>query len=237
MPSFRQARGAGSSPRAGMMSTFALGQIRVRRSGYGAMQLAGPFASAPPPDRASAIGVLQAAVAARVDHIDTAQYYGVVNDLIREALHPYPGGLALVSKVAVRPDDDGAVLRSGDPSQLREGIEDNLRTLQAGQLAAVNLRLPGDGRVGGRFDDQLAAMVAARDEGLIAGVGLSNVSLDQLRHAVAGTDIVCVQNLFHLADRRAATLLQECLSRVWTAVHDCFSRKYARDRSRRSAPR
>ena len=108
MSSFRQARGAGSSLEAGMMSTFELGQMLVRRSGYGAMQLAGPYAFGPPPDRASAIGVLRAAVAAGVDHIDTAQYFGpgVVNDLIREALHPYPGGLAIVSKVAVRPADE-----------------------------------------------------------------------------------------------------------------------------------
>jgi pyridoxine 4-dehydrogenase len=196
-----------------MMSTFALGHVQVRRSGYGAMQLAGPFAFGTPPDRASAIGVLQAAVATGVDHIDTAQYYGpgVVNDLIREALHPYPDGLAIVSKVAVR-RDSGAVLPLDDPDQLRKGIEDNLRSLRVSQLAAVNLRLPGDGRVDARFDDQLAAMVAARDEGLIAGVGLSNVSLAQLRHAAAGTDIVCVQNLFHLADRRGTPVLEECLS-------------------------
>jgi aryl-alcohol dehydrogenase-like predicted oxidoreductase len=170
MPSFGQARRAGSSPGADKMSTFPLGQMRVKRSGYGAMQLAGPYAFGPPPDRASAIGVLRAAAAARVDHIDTAQYYGpgVVNDLIREALYPYPDGLAIVSKVAVRRDDSGAVLPFDDPDQLRDGIEDNLRSLRLGQLAAVNLRLPGDGRVGPRFDDQLAVMVAARDEGLIA---------------------------------------------------------------------
>jgi pyridoxine 4-dehydrogenase len=214
---------AGPNLRIGTMSTFALGHVQVRRSGYGAMQLAGPYAFGPPPDRASAIGVLRAAVAAGVDHIDTAQYYGpgVVNDLIREALYPYPDGLAIVSKVAVRRDDSGAILPFGDPHQLREGIEDNLRTLRAGQLAAVNLRLPGDGRVDARFDDQLAAMVAARDEGLIAGVGLSNVSLEQFRHAVAGTGIVCVQNLFHLADRRAAPLLAECLSRGIAFVPFC----------------
>ena len=206
-----------------MMSTFALGHMQVRRSGYGGMQLAGPYAFGPPPDRASAIGVLQAAVAAGVDHIDTAQYYGpgTVNDLIREALYPYPGGLAIVSKVAVRQDDSGAVLPFDDPDQLRGGIEANLRSLRVGQLAAVNLRLPGDGRVDARFDDQLAAIVAARDEGLIAGVGLSNVSLGQLRHAVAGTDIVCVQNLFHLADRRAAPVLEECLGRGIAFVPFC----------------
>jgi len=206
-----------------LMSTFALGRMLVRRSGYGAMQLAGSFAFGAPPDRASAIGVLRAAVAAGVDHIDTAQYYGpgVVNDLIREALYPYPDGLAIVSKVAVRRDGSGAVLPFDEPDQLRAGIEDNLRSLRAGQLAAVNLRLPGDGRVGARFDDQLAAMVAARDEGLIAGVGLSNVSLEQLRHAVAGTEIVCVQNMFHLADRRGTAVLQECLSRGIAFVPFC----------------
>ena len=216
MPPFREAR-------ADPMSTFALGPLQVRRSGYGAMQLAGPFAFGTPPDRASAIAVLRAAVAAGVDHIDTAQYYGpgVVNDLIREALYPYPDGLAIVSKVAVRRDDSGGVLPFDDPDQLREGIEDNLRSLRVDQLAAVNLRLPGDGRIGARFDDQLAAMVAARDEGLIAGVGLSNISLEQLRHAVAGTDIVCVQNLFHVADRRATPLLEECLRRGIAFVPFC----------------
>jgi pyridoxine 4-dehydrogenase len=204
------------------MSTFALGQIQVRRSGYGAMQLAGPYAFGPPPDRATAIGVLRAAVAAGVDHIDTAQYYGpgVVNDLIRDALWPYPDGLAIVSKVAVQPDD-GAVLRSGDPDRLRQGIQDNLRSLRVGQLAAVNLRLPGGGRVDARFDDQLAVMVAARDEGLIAGVGLSNVSLDQLRYTVAGIDIVCVQNLFHLAFRWGTPVLEECLRRGIAFVPFC----------------
>src|SRR6478735_69771 len=111
MPLFRQARLAGPSTRAGTMSTFTLGHVQVRRSGYGAMQLAGPYAFGPPPDPASAIGVLRAAVAAGVDHIDTAQYYGpgVVNELICEALCPYPDGLAIVSKVAVRRDEAGAV--------------------------------------------------------------------------------------------------------------------------------
>jgi aryl-alcohol dehydrogenase-like predicted oxidoreductase len=174
------------------------------------MQLAGPFAFGPPPDRAAAIGVLRAAVAAGVDHIDTAQYYGpgTVNELIRDALHPYPDGLAIVSKVAVRRDDSGAVLPFDDPDQLRQGIE-------------VNLRLPGDGRVGARFDDQLAAMVAARDDGLIAGIGLSNVSLGQLQHAVSHTEIACVQNMFHLADRSSAPLLGECLRRGIAFVPFC----------------
>ena len=158
------------------MSTFPLGPRRVRRSGYGAMQLAGPWAVNAPPDRASATGVLRAAVAAGIDHIDTAQYYGpdVVNDLIREALYPYPRELAIVSKVGVR-RDAGAVIRHDDARQLREDIEDNLRSLRVDQLAAVNLRLPSPGRADARFDDQLTALVQARDEGLIAGVGLSNI--------------------------------------------------------------
>ena len=196
-----------------MMSTFKLGRVQVRRSGYGAMQLAGPFASGSPPDRPTAFGVLQAAVMAGVDHIDTAQYYGTVNELIRDALYPYSDELAIVSKVAVPP--------SSGPYQLRQGIQDNLRTLRVAQLAAVNLRLPGDGRVDARFDDQLAVMAAARDEGLIAGIGLSNVSLEQLRHAVAGTDIVCVQNLFHVAERHDNPILQECLSRGIAFVPFC----------------
>jgi pyridoxine 4-dehydrogenase len=199
------------------MSTFPLGPRRVRRSGYGAMQLAGPWAVNAPPDRAAAIGVLRAAAAAGIDHIDTAQYYGpdVVNDLIREALYPYPEELAIVSKVGVFRDV------GHDARQLREGIEDNLRSLRVDQLAAVNLRLPSPGRADARFDDQLAAMVRARDEGLIAGVGLSNVSLEQLRRAADGTEIACVQNLFHLADRGSTPVLTECIRRGIAFVPFC----------------
>ena len=206
------------------MSTFPLGRWRVRRSGYGAMQLGGPpFATDGPVDPASAASVLQAAIASGVDHIDTAQYYGpgLANDLIREALYPYPSGLAIVSKVAVRGDDVGPAISVDEQRHLRAGIQDNLRSLRVDQLAAVNLRLPGGGRADARFDDQLAAMVAARDEGLIGGVGLSNVSLEQLRHAVQGTDIVCVQNLFHLADRRDTPVLRDCLSRGVAFVPFC----------------
>jgi pyridoxine 4-dehydrogenase len=210
-------RGTGPSLPTRPMSTFPLGPRQVRRSGYGAMQLAGPWAVNAPPDRAAAVRVLRAGVAAGIDHIDTAQYYGpdVVNDLIREALYPYPRELAIVSKVGVFRD-------TGDDARLlREGIEDNLRSLRVGQLAAVNLRVPSPGRADARFDDHLAAMIRARDDGLIAGVGLSNVSLEQLRHAADRTEIVCVQNLFHLADRGSTPVLQECLRRGIAFVPFC----------------
>jgi pyridoxine 4-dehydrogenase len=122
---------------------FALGPWRVRRDGYGAMQLAGDGVFGPPRDRDEALRVLHAAVAAGVDHIDTAQYYGAgtVNELIREALYPYPDGLAIVSKVAARGGAVDAPPRFDEPNELRQGIEDNLATLGAGRLAAVNLRM------------------------------------------------------------------------------------------------
>jgi pyridoxine 4-dehydrogenase len=170
-----------------------------------------------------ALRVLRAAVDSGINHIDTAQYYGpgVVNELIREALHPYPSELAIVSKVAARRDDRGAVLPYDDPDQLRAGIEENLTTLGVDRLAAVNLRLMDGLPPGTRFDAQLAALVSARDEGLIDGVGLSNISRDHLLRAVEQTEIVCVQNLFNLADQRSLDVLQECTSRGIAFVPYC----------------
>src|ERR1700742_1167924 len=135
----------------------------VWRVGYGAMQLAGDGVFGPPRDRAEAIAVLRAAVDAGVDHIDTAQYYGpgVVNELICEALHPYPEGLALVSKVAARRDESGAVLPYDDPDQSRAGIQENLTTLSVEQLAAVNLRVMDNAAPDARFVDQLRALATA----------------------------------------------------------------------------
>jgi pyridoxine 4-dehydrogenase len=198
--------------------TYRLGPRHVHRVGYGAMQLAGDGFFGPPNlDRDEAVRVLRAAVAAGVDHIDTAQYYGAgtVNRLIREALHPYPPELAIVSKVAARRDAE-------DPAELRRGIEDNLGTLGTDRLAAVNLRVmdpnePPDHR----FDAQLAALVRARDEGLIGGVGISNVSREHLRRAGDQTIIVCVQNLFNLADQRSADVLAECQVRGIAFVPYC----------------
>jgi aryl-alcohol dehydrogenase-like predicted oxidoreductase len=179
------------------------------------MQLTGPGVFGPPADRDEAVAVLRAAVQAGVNHIDTAEYYGptVVNELIREALHPYPDRLAIVSKVGARRDGAGAVLPYDQPDELRRGIEDNLRTLRVDSIAAVNLRLMDASAVGDRFDAQLAAMVKARDEGLIDAIGLSNISLAHLRRALAVTEIVCVQNSFSLLDRASAPLLKECARR------------------------
>ena len=189
--------------------TFPLGDRSVRRIGFGAMQLAGPGAFGPPRDRDTALDVLRKAVELGVNHIDTAQYYGpdVVNDLIREALAPYPEDLVLVSKVGAARDGTGRWLPALEPGQLRAGVLDNLRSLGVDRLDAVNLRLMDDGS---GFDEQLDAMIALRDEGLIAGIGLSNVSRAQLVHAVQRTEIVCVQNSLNLLSRESLPLLREC---------------------------
>ena len=161
------------------------------------------------------MAVLRRAVELGVDHIDTAQYYGpgVANELIRAALHPYPAGLALVSKVGARRDASGGVLRYDRPAEIRQAIEDNLRSLAVDHLTVVNLRLMDDAPPGQYFDDQLAAMVAAREDGLIGGIGLSNITPGHLRRALASTDIACVQNLLNLADRQSMPVLQECHAR------------------------
>ncbi|MDV9176296.1 aldo/keto reductase [Streptomyces sp. W16] len=196
--------------------TFPLGPRRVHRVGYGAMQLSGDGVFGPPRDRDEALRVLRAVVDAGVDHIDTAQFYGAgtVNELIREALHPYPDGLAIVSKVGARSSDR--------PYRLRQGIEENLTALGASRLAAVNLRMVDPSEApDGRFDAQLAVLVQACEEGLIEGVGLSNVSLRQLLRAVAQTEIVCVQNLFNLADQHSMDVLRECARRNIAFVPFC----------------
>ena len=197
------------------MERYPLGHFSVSRIGFGAMQLPGPGVFGPPRDRDEALAVLRRAVELGVDHIDTAQYYGpdVANELIREALYPYSDTLALVSKVGARRDGSGGWLPYDEPDELRQGIEDNLRSLGAGQLAAVNLRLMDDAKPDQRFDDQLAAMIEARDEGLIGGVGLSNVTREHLLHALEHTDIACVQNPLNLVDRASMPVLQECTSR------------------------
>jgi len=197
------------------MTTFPLASHTVRRVGFGAMQLPGPGVFGPPRDHGEAVRVLRRALERGVDHIDTAQYYGpnVANELIREALHPYPENLALVSKVGGRRDDTGQWLLVEDPAELRADIEANLRTLGTDRLTAVNLRLWDGEEVGTRFDEQLDVMIAARDDGLIDGIGLSNITVDHLRHALTRTEIACVQNPYNLVDRSSQPVLDACAAR------------------------
>jgi pyridoxine 4-dehydrogenase len=192
-----------------------LGPFRVAPVGFGAMRLTGPGVFGPPRDRDEAIALLREAVDRGVDHIDTAQYYGpdVVNELIREALYPYPPDLVLVSKVGARRDERGGIFAYDKPDELRQGIEDNLSMLGVDSLPVVNLRLTRAARPDAFFDDQLAAMISARDDGLITAVGLSNITLPHLLRALELTEIACVQNAYHFADRTSQPVLDECVRR------------------------
>jgi pyridoxine 4-dehydrogenase len=203
------------------MQTFALSSYKVGRVGYGAMQLPGPGVFGPPRDHDQAIAVLRRAIELGINHIDTAQFYGpnVSNELIREALHPYPADLALVSKVGARRDDQGGWVPAQEADELRADIEENLRTLDVDRLAAVNLRIhAGDPSSVGPvdrelFDRQLSTMIKARDEGLIGGIGLSSITLEHLTVALDRTEIVCVQNAYNLVDRTSQPVLDACTER------------------------
>jgi pyridoxine 4-dehydrogenase len=199
------------------VDTYTFGPLTVRRVGFGAMQLPGRGVFGPPRDRDQALAVLRRAVELGVNHIDTAQYYGpdVSNELIREALHPYPDDLVLVSKVGGRRDDTGAWLPAQTPRELRSGVEDNLRSLKVEQLGAVNLRLMAEhelppGEQAPALEDQLAEMVALREEGKIAGVGISTASLEQVDQAIDTAGIVCVQNPFSLLDQHDSAVMDRC---------------------------
>jgi pyridoxine 4-dehydrogenase len=195
--------------------TARLGGREVARIGFGAMQLPGPGVFGPPRDRDLALAVLRRAVELGVNHIDTAQYYGpdVANELIHTALHPYPDDLVFVSKVGADRDAQGTWVPAQRPEQLRAGVEDNLRSLEIEQLGAVNLRLLDAGHEPDGehvdLDSQLAEMIALRDEGKIAGIGVSNVTLEQLQHA-RPAGLACVQNAYSLLDRSAEPLLDLC---------------------------
>ncbi|MBB3050078.1 aryl-alcohol dehydrogenase-like predicted oxidoreductase [Prauserella isguenensis] len=198
------------------METYSLGRFPVHRIGFGAMQLPGPGVMGPPRDHDEAVAVLRRGVELGVDHIDTAQFYGpdVANELIREALHPYPDGLALASKVGAVRDEQGGFVPAQRPGQLRAAVEENLRTLGVDRLAVVNLRrmdeheLPADQQI--PLEDQLAELVGLRAEGKIAGIGISTATLAQVRQAIEQAGIVCVQNAFSLVDRSGADGLELC---------------------------
>jgi aryl-alcohol dehydrogenase-like predicted oxidoreductase len=196
--------------------TYMLGGRPVRRIGLGAMQLAGPGVFGPPRDRAAAQAVLRRAIELGVDHIDTSQYYGpdVVNELIRETLHPYADGLRLVTKVGARRDETGAWLPAQRPEELRAGVEDNLRSLAVERIDMVNLRLlDGDGAPPVPLAEQLGALEDMRAEGKLELIGVSNVSRAQAEQALGLVDLACVQNGYSILERAAEPLLELCAER------------------------
>ena len=187
-----------------MNATTTLGERPINRMGFGAMQLAGPGVFGPPSDPAAARAVLRRAIELGVDHIDTSQYYGpdVVNDLIRQALYPYPEDLKLVTKVGARRDDAGRVLPAQRPDELRDGVEANLRSLRVERLDLVNLRLVearNDGPI--PLEEQLSALDEMRQEGKLDLIGLSNVDQAKVRRALALVDIAGIQNGYSIVDR------------------------------------
>jgi pyridoxine 4-dehydrogenase len=198
--------------------TAKLGDHDVGRIGFGAMQLAGPGVFGPPRDRDGAIAVLRRAVELGVDHIDTSQYYGTdaVNALIRDALHPYPDGLRLVTKVGARRDDQGAWLPALRPDELRAGVEDNLRALDVEQLTLVNLRLldeePGTGDVP-PLAEMLGALDDMRREGKLELIGLSNATRALVEEALELVPIAGVQNQYSVLDRSNEGVLEACRER------------------------
>src|SRR3954451_11682619 len=192
-----------------------LGRHTVNRTGLGAMQLAGPHVFGPPADPAAARAVLCRAIELGVDHIDTAQYYGpdVVNELIRDALHPYPAGLRIVSKVGARRDSRGGVLSATHPDELRAGVEANLQTLQVDSLALVNLRLMSPDEDGIALAEQLGALKPLQDEGKIESIGLSNASVDEVASALEMVDLGEVQNAYNVKLREGEDVLRLCAER------------------------
>jgi len=185
----------------------------VHRVGFGAMQLPGPGVLGPPADRDQALAVLRRAVDRGVNHIDTAQFYGpdVANELIREALFPYPADLVLVSKVGADRDGKGQWLPAQRPEDLRAGVVANLASLGLEQIPVVNLRRhPDADHV--PFAEQLEAMAGMKDEGLIGGIGLSTVTLEQYRLARRTVEVACVQNAYNLADRSDQPVFDACRS-------------------------
>ncbi len=199
--------------------TAILAGHEVARIGFGAMQLPGPGVWGPPRDRNTALRVLRRALELGVNHIDTAQFYGdgVSNELIHAALHPYPENLVLVSKVGGERDANGGWISAQHPERLRAGVEANLRSLGIEKIDVVNLRLMDTYHDGkpipiehrADLDDQLAEMSVLRKEGKIGGIGLSNVTLDQLHRALPA-GIACVQNAYSVLDRTAEPLLDLC---------------------------
>jgi pyridoxine 4-dehydrogenase len=198
-----------------MSTTSFLGDKPVNRIGFGAMQLAGPGVFGPPSDPDGARAVLRRAVELGVDHIDTSQYYGpdVVNELIRDALYPYPENLRLVTKVGARRDGTGGWHPALSPAELRAGVEDNLRTLKIERIDLVNLRLFDVDDADGLLPEQLGALEDLRTEGKLDLIGISNASADAVRRGLELVDLACVQNAFSVVNRGEEGELTLCEER------------------------
>ena len=192
---------------------FPLGDRVVNRLGYGAMQLAGPGVFGPPKDRAAAIAVLREAIASGVNHIDTSDFYGphVTNQIIREALHPYPGDLVIVTKIGARRGPDASWNPAMSPDDLKSAVEDNLRNLRLDVLEVVNLRIMGaiHGPAEGPIEAPLTVLADLQRQGLVRHIGLSNVTSNQIEEGRRICDIVCVQNMYNVAHREDDALIDE----------------------------
>lgn len=190
---------------------FQLGDLPVTRMGYGAMQLAGPHVFGPPKDRGAAIAVLRAAIERGITHIDTSDFYGphVTNQLIREALHPYPDALTIVTKVGARRGSDGSWNAASSAAELESAVHDNLRNLGLDALDVVNFRVMFDvaAPTEGDIEEPLTALAELQAKGLIRHIGLSNVTATQVAQGRAITSIVCVQNMYNLAHRNDDALI------------------------------
>ena len=194
-------------------ATFALGNRSVKRLGYGAMRLAGPGVFGPPKDHGAAVAVLHEAVASGVNHIDTSDFYGphVTNQLIREALAPYPDDLVIVTKIGARRGDDASWLPAFSPEELARAVHDNLRNLGLDVLDVVNLRIMFDahGPAEGSIEAPLTALADLQRQGLVRHIGLSNVTPAQIAEGRKIADIVCVQNLYNVAHRADNRLIDD----------------------------
>jgi len=193
--------------------TYKLGHRTVSRLGYGAMQLAGPGVFGPPRDPAAARAVLREAVAHGVNHIDTSDFYGphITNRIIREALHPYPDDLVIVTKVSARRGDDASWIPAMSPQELTEAVQDNLRNLRLDTIEVVNFRSMHDvhGPAEGSIEAQVTALAELQHKGLIRHIGVSNVTTAQVAQARAICEIVCVQNHYNLAHRQDDALIDQ----------------------------
>ena len=193
--------------------TFSLGDRKVTRLGYGAMQLAGPGVFGPPKDRNAALAVLREAVASGVDHIDTSDFYGphVTNQLIREALHPYAQELAIVTKVGATRGADASWNPAQSPADLTKAVHDNLRNLGVDVLDVVNLRIMGNVHAPseGSIEEQFTTLAELQRQGLIRHLGLSNATSAQVTQAQRIADVVCVQNQYNLVHRHDDAFIDE----------------------------